>query len=408
LQEQATELVEELDMSSTVVTTHAPARASGLTLSKSETIPWYIWSCIAASTGIMSGLYWDISWHQTIGRDTFWTPAHLLIQFGAILTAVSSSALIFSTTFGRDEAAKRASVNVLGFRGPLGAFISAWGGAAMLVSAPFDNWWHDAYGLDVKIISPPHMLLALGIGGILWGGAILVLGEMNRAQGALRKRLEWMLLLSGGLLVILDMTIKLYDVSRVLMHTVYLYMVASIALPLVLEALARASGRRWARTTMASIYMGAFLLLLWIVPLFPGEPKLGPVYQHVNHMLPLAFPILLVAPALALDLLWPRMKTWDKWLASLVAGVAFVLVLMAVQWPFGSFLMSAASRNWVFGTHYFYYAMPPSAHEVRHVFFQMEHTTWQVIKTLGIAFLAAIVSTRLGITWGNWMREVRR
>jgi hypothetical protein len=250
---------------------------------------------------------------------------------------------------------------------------------------------------------------------------------MNRAQGSLRRRLEWMLLLSGGLLVILDMTIKLYDVSRVLMHTVYLYMVASIALPLVLEALARASGRRWARTTMASIYMGAFLLLLWIFPLFPGEPKLGPVYQRVTHMLPLAFPILLVAPALALDLLWPRMKDlefrrtyfkvwklprfgidWGKWLASLVAGVTFVLVLMAVQWPFGSFLMSAASRNWVFGTHYFYYAMPPSAHEVRHVFFQMEHTTWQVIKTLGIAFLAAILSTRLGITWGNWMREVRR
>ncbi len=395
-------------MSTTVVTTHAPARASGLTLSKSETIPWYIWSCITASTGIMSGLYWDISWHQTIGRDTFWTPAHLLIQFGAILTAVSSSWLIFSTTFGRDEAAKKASVNVLGFRGPLGAFICAWGGAAMLVSAPFDNWWHDAYGLDVKIISPPHMLLALGIGSILWGGAILILGEMNRAQGTLRKNLESLLLLSGGLLVILDLTIKLFDVSRIFMHSAYMYMVAGISLPLVLEALARASGRRWARTTMAGIYMGSFILLLWIVPLFPGEPKLGPVYQRVTHMLPLGFPVLLVAPALALDFLWPKMKTWGKWQASLVAGMAFVLVLMAVQWPFGSFLMSNASRNWMFGTHYFYYAMPPSAYEARQMFVPIETTTLQFIKTLGIALLAAIISTRLGITWGNWMREVRR
>jgi hypothetical protein len=356
----------------------------------------------------MSGLYWDISWHQTIGRDTFWTPAHLLIQFGAILTAASSSTLIFGTTFGRDAAAKRASVNVLGFRGPLGAFISAWGGAAMLVSAPFDNWWHNAYGLDVKIISPPHMLLALGIGGILWGSAILVLGEMNRAQGPLRKHLEWMLLLSGGSLVMLDLIIKLYDVSRVLMHSAYLYLVASIMLPMVLEAFARASGRRWARTTMASIYMGVFLLLLWIVPLFPGEPKLGPVYQHVTHMLPLAFPALIVFPALALDLLWPRMKNWGKWQQSLLAGAAFVVVLMAVQWPFGSFLMSPASRNWVFGTHYFYYAMPPSAYEVRQVFFPLEHTTFQFLKNLGLAFVAAILFTRLGITWGNWMREVRR
>ena len=33
----------------------------------------------------------------------------------------------------------------------------------MLTSAPFDNWWHNAYGLDVKIVSPPHTLLILGI-----------------------------------------------------------------------------------------------------------------------------------------------------------------------------------------------------------------------------------------------------
>ena len=33
----------------------------------------------------------------------------------------------------------------------------------MLTSAPFDDWWHGAYGLDVKVLSPPHVLLALGI-----------------------------------------------------------------------------------------------------------------------------------------------------------------------------------------------------------------------------------------------------
>ncbi len=52
---------------------------------------------------------------------------------------------------------------MLGFRAPLGAFIAAWGGIAMLTSAPFDNWWHNAYGLDVKIVSLPHTLLILGI-----------------------------------------------------------------------------------------------------------------------------------------------------------------------------------------------------------------------------------------------------
>ena len=55
-------------------------------------------------------------------------------------------------------------MNVLGFRGPFGAFVCAWGGAAMIASAPFDNWWHEAYGLDVRIVSPPHTLLAMGMG----------------------------------------------------------------------------------------------------------------------------------------------------------------------------------------------------------------------------------------------------
>jgi hypothetical protein len=110
---------------------------------------------------------------MTIGRDTFWTPAHLLIQFGAILAACSSAFIIFRTTFHHDPAARNGAVRVLGFYGPLGAFLTAWGGAAMLVSAPFDNWWHNAYGLDVKIISPPHTLLAIGFDAIVLGSTFL-------------------------------------------------------------------------------------------------------------------------------------------------------------------------------------------------------------------------------------------
>src|SRR5260221_9022825 len=112
--------------------------ATDLTLARSslKSIPWYVWSCVVASTTIMAGLYWDISWHETIGRDTFWTPAHLLIQFAAVLTALSSSYLIFSTTFGSNTAAKQAGEKVLRFAGPLGAFICACGGAPLLRSRP--------------------------------------------------------------------------------------------------------------------------------------------------------------------------------------------------------------------------------------------------------------------------------
>src|SRR5215510_8104131 len=141
------------------LTAQAPTQIAAQSSSRVARIPWYIWASVTAAACIMSGVYWDISWHETIGRDTFWTPAHLLIQLGAVVAGAFSAWLIFSTTFSKIPAAQRASVNVLGFRGPLGAFICAWGGAAMLISAPFDNWWHNAYGLDVKIISPPHTWL---------------------------------------------------------------------------------------------------------------------------------------------------------------------------------------------------------------------------------------------------------
>ena len=375
---------------------------------KADRVPWYIWSSVLAAACIMSGLYWDISWHETIGRDTFWTPAHLLIQFGAVLAGIYSSYLIFGTTLGHNPAAKAISVRVLGFRGPLGAFICAWGGAAMLSSAPFDNWWHEAYGLDVKIISPPHSLLALGIAAISWGSVILILGQMNRSEGPVRRHLQWLLLFTAGFIVILDMMFKLEYTNRVQMHSAVFYLAVSIWLPFVLEGIARASGWRWARTAMTGIYTAYFLLTLWIFPLFAAEPKLGPVYQRVTHMVPLHFPVLIIFPALALDLLMPRLQQWGKWKQAALAGVVFVVVLFAVQWPFGTFLMSPAARNQMFGTQEFAYFLPPTIASVRNVFFQWELTAVHFWRNVILAFVAAIISIRVGISWGNWMQRVKR
>ncbi len=90
--------------------------------SRVESIPWLVWANVVASVCIASGLYWDISWHETIGRDSFWTPAHLVIQFGALLGAFGSAWVIMSTTFGADKAAREGSVNVLGLSRTAGRF----------------------------------------------------------------------------------------------------------------------------------------------------------------------------------------------------------------------------------------------------------------------------------------------
>jgi len=394
---------------STVTVSHSAAPARCIPSVKTGSIPWYIWFSVTAAACIMSGLYWDISWHETIGRDTFWTPAHLLIQFGAVLAGIYSAYLIFSTTFGNDPAAREAAVNVLGFRGPLGAFICAWGGAAMIISAPFDNWWHNAYGLDVKIISPPHTLLAMGIAGIMWGSVILILGQMNRADSDLRRRLQRLLLCTGGFIIAQDMMFKLEFTNRVIMHSAVFYFVVTLGMGVMLEGIARASGYRWARTAMTGFYTLFFLLGLWVLPLFPAEPKLGPVYQHVTHMVSLHFPILIVVPAFVLDLIFPRIKDRNKWVQAAIEGVVFVLVLLAVTWPLGTFLVqSTAARNWFFGTQQFAYFLDPTLASVRNVFYVADKTVGIFLFKMGLAIIGGILSTRVGIAWGSYLAKVRR
>ena len=119
-----------------------------------------------------------------------------------------------------------------GFRGPMGAFLCAWGGVCMITSAPFDNWWHAAYGLDVKILSPPHVLLALGMTGIRFGTVVMIISEMNRAQGEYRARLEH--LLSFSFIFLFGMTIGIaqeYTV-RPFMHGARFYVVAALITPI--------------------------------------------------------------------------------------------------------------------------------------------------------------------------------
>jgi hypothetical protein len=372
------------------------------------TVPWLSWAGLAASAAIASGVYWDISWHETIGRDSFWTPAHLLIQFGAVVAGLASSWVIFRTTFGRDSAARQVSVNVLGFRAPLGAFILAWGGVAMLTSAPFDDWWHNAYGLDVKIVSPPHMLLALGIFGINWGAVFLTVAQLNRSFGIDRKRLEYLLLAIGGFILIQTMPLKIESTSHQWQHSATAYLVLSIGLLFVIEALARVTRHRWARTIMTGIYTAFCLLMLWILPLFPAQPKLGPVYQKIDHMVPLAFPLLIVAGAFVLDLLWPRLKNASMLTQSLVGGVLFLAVVIAVQWPFATFMSTPAADNWFFHHNNYPYFAQPDWPEVRHVFTAWEATATAFWVSMGIAFVVSVVNMWLGIMFGNWLTRVKR
>ena len=370
-------------------------------------VPWFLWCSALAVTSAYVGGYWDISWHRSIGRDSFWSAPHLAIYACGVLAGISSAYLIFTTTFGRTTPLRDASVRIWGLSGPLGAFLSAWGGAAMLVSAPFDDWWHSAYGLDVRIVSPPHMVLAAGFFGIEFGTTMLLLAFMNRASDDERPALQRLFLYVGGTAVCESLLLKMEYIARPDMHSAFFYIVVSLGTLGILTAVAVASRQRWACTIMAAVYTAFGVAFLWILPLIPAQPKLGPVYREISHFIPWEFPLLVIVPAFAIDLILQRTTTWRPIFRAMAAGIAFLVVFIAAQWPFASFLMTPLARNWVFGTDYMDFSTPAWSLYARSLFIPREAAP-QFWRGMFVATITSCVMVWLGIHAGRAMQKVRR
>jgi hypothetical protein len=358
-----------------------------------------------ASTSVVLGVIWDISWHRTIGRDTFWTPAHIGIYLGGVVSGLTCGWLALRTTFAGSPQDRAASVRFWGFRAPFGAWVSIWGAIAMLTSAPFDDWWHNAYGLDVKIISPPHMVLAAGIGAIQAGAMLMALASQNRAGGA-RPDLNRLFLLGAGLLVLLAATVATEYTQRWGMHRSLFYQVSAGVFVFFLVSAARAARTNWPATTVALIYSALTMVMLLVLPLFPGRPLLGPIYVQIYRFMPPDFPLLLVAPALAIDMLMRRVAPgrWRDWGLAAALSIAFVVTFVAAQWPFADFLVSPWARNDFFGSHRMDYGVPP---EIQARWYQLnppDNLAVGIPLAIGIGF----VSARLALWWGNWMSRVQR
>ncbi len=387
-----------------------PGKSSAAVYSsvKATSVPWTIWFMVGGISSGMIGGIWDISWHMSIGRDSFWTPAHILIQLTGVLAGVACAYAILGTTFFGSSPARDTSVQVLGFRAPVGAFLAVWGCMAMLASAPFDNWWHNAYGLDVKIVSPPHVLLLLGSFAVKIGAMTWIASIINRSADVTHGALSWLFLFVGATCVSQFAVMIVEPTWLNSMHTAACYLAVALAIPAALIAAGWGSARKWGCTIAASIYMAIGLAEEWILPLFPAQPKLGPVYHNVTHLVPLKFPLLLIVPAIVADLLLRKLGDRDAWFKAVCVGPAFVLSFFAAQWPFASFLVSPAARNWVFGTAYFGYFDPAGFLYDPYKFRVVEPTVGAFLLKMAIAVVAAILMTRLGLAWGDWMRRVRR
>jgi hypothetical protein len=387
------------------VASEAPAVPAVASRTRATDAMWPLWCALGSSLAAAFGVHWDIAWHRSIGRDSFWTPPHVAIYSAAVLGAVAALARILPATFGR-ERASAASVRVLGFRGPLGAFISAWGGGAMLASAPFDDWWHNAYGLDVKILSPPHVVLALGIIALHVGALVMLAGALNRSDASHRRTLEMLLIVVGADMLVGWLTLFMEKTVRPFMHVGSFYFIVGVTAVPILAAVRGATGRRWAGTWAAAAYSIFLLALLWTFPLVSAQPKLGPVLVPVTSLIPPEFPLLLLPAALVLDAWCWRRRERPGTATVVVGGLLFLTVFFACQWPFASFLMSPPARNYFWGARYFDFWLPATTAYRRYAFLQEPGAAMLV--ELAEAIVGTVLALAMGRAVGRWLARLRR
>ena len=107
------------------------------------------------------GFYSDVRWHVSLGRDDqLFTAPHTAIVVG--LMTIFGSAFIgeFFATVTKANVGLR--IPKLGLRVPYSALAMGLIGLCALSGFPMDELWHRAYGIDVTMWSPTHLLMIVG------------------------------------------------------------------------------------------------------------------------------------------------------------------------------------------------------------------------------------------------------
>lgn len=115
------------------------------------------WAGLLGAVGgavALFGAYWDDAWHTDRGRDRFAIPPHLTLYGGILLTALVLAG--WGVLAWRGAGWGWRGIRMVLSRRPL--LLAGLGGIAVLASAPIDNAWHERYGRDAVLWSPPHML----------------------------------------------------------------------------------------------------------------------------------------------------------------------------------------------------------------------------------------------------------
>jgi hypothetical protein len=309
----------------------ATARATGLP----------VWAALPTEVASVSllvalfGMYWDISLHIDVGRDSgpLANPAHYFILAG-LFGLFTAGFLAIVLPEGRPS---RAAVRITrDWYAPIGGIALAACGAFSLFGFPLDDVWHRLFGQDVTLWGPTHLMLIGGAGLALIGHTMLMVeGRINAPRGVHRHGLLWLLTrtrfaaVMGGLLVGLSTFQAEFDFGvpqfRLLFQPVLIAAAAAIAL---------VAARTYAGRGAALGAAAYFIVIRGVVALLVG-PGLGETTPHM----PLYLAEAAIVEGLAFVVPPARAYSFGALCGALIGTAGFAAeyawshVWMPNQWP---------------------------------------------------------------------------
>lgn len=236
------------------------------------------WSAGGIGVGIFAllvaviGFYWDVAWHIELGRDQFiFTPAHMMIVAGlGFILLAAVTAIVLATVTNADVGKKLGRIVV-----PLSAVPIALLGLGALSGFPLDEFWHQAYGVDVTMWGPTHLVMISGA-SLTPIALCLMLTEAGRVASPNFLLRQVQIAITGAVLIGLSTWTGEFDFGvpqfQQLYHPVLVTMAASIALILARKVLGPGGALKAVAVFLAA--RGAVALLLGtslglLIPRFP-------------------------------------------------------------------------------------------------------------------------------------------
>ena len=307
------------------------------------------WAAIPAAFGTGSlivalfGMYWDISLHIDVGRDSgpLANPAHYFILAG-LFGIFTAGFLAIVLPQGKPSA----SAIRLGpdWYAPLGGVLICACGAFSLIGFPLDDVWHRLFGQDVTLWGPTHLMLIGGAAMTLIGIGVLSVEGMRanaidpvKGEG-LNVALFRAVGLMGGFLIGLSTFQAEFDFGvpqfRFVLEPMLIMVSAGIGL---------VAARLYAGPGAALGAVAFFIAIRGLLALLVG-PVLGETTPHF----PLYIAEALVVEAVALRVSAERPLAFGLWSGlgigsiGLAAEWAWSHLWMPLPWPSAMLLETAA------------------------------------------------------------------